>query len=68
MIFYINKDTGTVLLAYYNRSMNVIIDYFYFFADTWENYSGHGFKTLEELRKAIIKADFCEIILDDKEP
>lgn len=64
MIFYINRTTGSVLLAYYNNRNIPKLEAFWYEADEWEELP-FSFKDMNELREEICNAGLCDIILDD---
>lgn len=66
MMFYVNRDTGSVLLAYYDTSKRLRIEYFGYHEDHWIEIPATS-KTMNQLREAIDSADRCDIIIDDGE-
>lgn len=64
MMFYVNRDTGSALIAYYDTSERLRIEFFGYESDRWEEIPATS-KTMNQLREAIEKADRCDIIIDD---
>lgn len=64
MIFYVNKFSGSVVLAYYDQDNKLKFDYFPFFGTEWEDLPTNH-KTMNDLRAMLEAADICEILIDD---
>lgn len=66
MILYMNRYSGTLILAYYDNKMKLRIDYYGFHSDEWLSVD-EWHQSMDTLRKEIHKAGICDILHDDGE-
>lgn len=66
MILYMNRELGTLLIAYYDDKMKIRIEYYGFYHDEWQSIDDWH-QGMDTLRKEILKAGKCDILYDDGE-